>query len=59
MTVKELKEWINEIPEEYDDESVGICSYSIEGGPETFYSYDIESYKGYGTYYIEIYEKEI
>lgn len=59
MTVKEFKEWINEIPEEYDDESIGICFYSIEGGPETFYSYDIENHKGYGTYYIEIYEKEI
>lgn len=36
MTVKEFKQWINEIPEEYDDMDLEITTYS-DDGPEGFY----------------------
>lgn len=59
LTVKEFKEWVNKIPDEYDDVDVGICFDSIDGSSEIAYTYDIEGNKMCGTYYLEIYEREI
>lgn len=57
MTVKEFKEWVNEIPEEYDDMDLEITTYS-DDGPESFYRYDLGCGLGFGVYDIEIYREE-
>lgn len=53
MTVKEFKEWVNEIPEEYDDMELEVTTYS-EGGPETYFLQYISGSLGVYSYCIEI-----